>query len=61
MAHRTFADIGDLPAEWVDQYSLHQKAAFKNAYNRAIEKGKATDQAVREAHIAARQAGDTHR
>lgn len=54
MPNRTFADISDLPENEVAQYSRNQRAAFKRAYNRAIEKRKKPDEALREAHIAAK-------
>ena len=54
----TYEDIDDLPPEEVQQYSRSQKAAFKRAYNRAVEHGKKADDALREAHIDARHAAD---
>ncbi len=50
-----YADISDLPAEEVDGYSRGQKAAFKRAWNRAAEKGKDEDTALREARAEAKQ------
>lgn len=50
-----YPDIADLPEEEVQQYSKQQRAAFKSAFNRALEKGKKEDQALREAHIEAKQ------
>ena len=51
-----YPDIADLPDEEVRGYSRNQKAAFKNAYNRAAEKGKDEDVALTEAHQEAKQA-----
>lgn len=50
-----YADIADLPEDEVRDYSKQQRAAFKQAFNRALEKGKKEDQALREAHIQAKQ------
>lgn len=53
-----YADIDDLPEEEVSGYSKAQKAAFKRAWNRAAEKGKKEDVALREARTEAKQTTD---
>jgi cation transport regulator len=53
MAYET---IADLPDEQVDQYSTHQKHAFLEAFNSAIEQYKDESRAFAVAHAAAQQA-----
>lgn len=51
-------DVDDLPDEPANSYSRAQKAAFKNAWNRAVDKGKDEATVREEARIAAKQKGD---
>lgn len=52
---KPYADIDDLPEEEVSGFSRAQKAAFKQAWNRAADKGKKEDVALREARMQAKQ------
>ena len=57
-ATEKFADIDDLPEDEVSGYSRSQRAAFKNAWNRCVDKGKDRSAALAEAHTQARQAAN---
>jgi cation transport regulator len=48
--------IADLPEEQVDQYSRHQKHAFLEAFNSALEQYKDESRAFAVAHSAAQRA-----
>jgi len=48
--------ISDLPKEQVDQYSTHQKHAFLEAFNSALEQYKDESRAFAVAHSAAQRA-----
>jgi cation transport regulator len=48
--------ISDLPREQVDQYSTHQKHAFLEAFNSALEQYKDESRAFAVAHSAAQRA-----
>jgi cation transport regulator len=51
-----YQTISDLPAEQVDQYSTHQKHAFMEAFNSALEQYKDESRAFAVAHSAAQRA-----
>jgi cation transport regulator len=51
-----YKGISDLPKEQVDQYSTHQKHAFLEAFNSALEQYKDEGRAFAVAHSAAQQA-----
>jgi cation transport regulator len=51
-----YKSISDLPEEQVDQYSRHQKHAFLEAFNSAIEQYKDESRAFAVAHSAAQRA-----
>ena len=48
--------ISDLPKEQTDQYSTHQKHAFLEAFNNALEQYKDESRAFAVAHSAAQRA-----
>jgi cation transport regulator len=47
--------ISDLPKEQVDQYSQHQKEAFRQAFNRALKQYGDESRAFATAHAAAQR------
>jgi cation transport regulator len=51
-----YESISDLPQEQVGQYSRHQKRAFLQAFNSAIEQYKDESRAFAVAHSAAQRA-----
>jgi cation transport regulator len=52
-----YSNISDLPKEQVDQYSLHQKHAFLEAFNNAYQEyGGDESRAFATAHAAAQRA-----
>jgi cation transport regulator len=51
-----YKTISDLPKEQVDQYSRHQKHAFLEAFNSALEQYKDESRAFAVAHSAAQRA-----
>ncbi len=53
-----YDSISDLPDDQVDQYDEHQKNAFLEAFNNAIEEYDDESRAFAVAHKAAKQAGD---
>jgi cation transport regulator len=54
-----YRKISDLPASQVDQYTQHQKKAFLEAYNNAIEQYDGDEsKAFAVAHHAAQQASE---
>ena len=53
-----YHNISDLPKAQTDQYSTHQKEAFRKAFNSAYEEyGHDESRAFAVAHHAAKQAG----
>ena len=58
MPYRT---ISDLPEAQVDQYSTHQKHAFLEAFNSALEEYGDEGRAFATAHAAAQRAPETKR
>jgi cation transport regulator len=60
-----YSRISDLPQEQVDQYSTHQKHAFLEAFNNALEEYHDEGRAFATAHAAAQRAprekGEDHR
>jgi cation transport regulator len=50
-----YSKIADLPKEQVDQYSHHQKEAFLEAFNSAIEQYGEESRAFAVAHAAAKR------
>lgn len=53
-----YDSISDLPDSQVDQYDEHQKKAFLEAFNNAMEEYDDESRAFAVAHKAAKQAGD---
>ena len=53
-----YAKISDLPEKQVDQYSHHQKEAFLEAFNSALEQYKDEGRAFATAHAAAQRTPD---
>jgi cation transport regulator len=51
-----YDSISDLPKEQVDQYSTHQKHAFLEAFNSALEQYKDESRAFAVGHSAAQRA-----
>jgi cation transport regulator len=51
-----YQTIADLPQEQVDQYSTHQKHAFLEAFNSALEEYGDESRAFATAHAAAKRA-----
>jgi cation transport regulator len=51
-----YDSISDLPKEQVDQYSTHQKHAFLEAFNSALDQYKDESRAFAVAHSAAQRA-----
>jgi cation transport regulator len=51
-----YARISDLPKEQVDQYSTHQKHAFLEAFNNALDEYRDESRAFAVAHSAAQRA-----
>lgn len=51
-----YSKISDLPREQTDQYSTHQKHAFLEAFNSALEQYKDESRAFAVAHSAAQRA-----
>jgi cation transport regulator len=57
-----YAKVSDLPAAQVDQYSTHQKHAFLEAFNAAIEEyGGDESRAFATAHAAAQRTPEKKR
>ncbi len=52
-----YKDISDLPQSQVDQYDEHQKKAFLEAFNHALEEYHDEHKAFAVAHAAAKRAG----
>jgi cation transport regulator len=50
--------ISDLPEKQVDQYSHHQKEAFLEAFNSALEQYGDESRAFAVAHVAAQRAAE---
>ena len=50
-----YEKLGDLPKEQVDQYSHHQKEAFLEAFNSALEQYGEESRAFAVAHAAAKR------
>lgn len=51
-----YGSTSELPKKQTDQYSSHQKSAFKAAYNRCYEEGHPEATCFRIAHFAAQRA-----
>lgn len=57
-----YSKVSDLPKSQVDQYTLHQKRAFLEAFNNAFEEYDGDEHhAFAVAHAAAKRADDGHR
>ena len=54
-----YSKISDLPQEQVDQYSTHQKHAFLEAFNNALDEYHDESRAFAVAHSAAKKAPQT--